>query len=103
MKLESIRKQTFLAAILVSFSILSFVQDAMGAERYTRWILEHWVSPWITVPLATVAFVVGCLIQVRIAIKTNPEVVAHKRATAQAKGSSSAYCPVCHPDEHASQ
>jgi len=49
----------FAAGALTTSSVLGIFQDVMGKEGYSQWVLTHWVSSSITLPLATVGLLLA--------------------------------------------
>ncbi len=47
----------FGAGIMLGISTFSLFQDIMGKEAYIEYLHNHWVSGWVTVPLALICFV----------------------------------------------
>jgi hypothetical protein len=47
--------------VLIVAAALSLLQDLMGLERYVQLVRDHWISPWVTVPLALSLWLCGVL------------------------------------------
>lgn len=56
---ENILLYTGLACVLFSAATRSLMQDYLGEQAYIEMIRAHWVSAWITVPIAGVMLLVG--------------------------------------------
>ncbi len=70
----------FWAGAAVFSSVSSLVQDAMGREGYAQHVLNHWVSGWYSVPIATLALALVLpdlytYVKMRPAVKTVVETV----------------------------
>ena len=49
----------FWAGVIGYASVISLIQDFIGQEAYIKMAREHWVSGWITVPIATLGLCVS--------------------------------------------
>lgn len=70
----------FWAGAATFSSVMSLVQDAMGREGYAQHVLNHWVSGWYSVPLATLALALTlpdlyAYVKMRRAVQTVVETV----------------------------
>lgn len=50
----SVTTRSFHAGVVFAICIESLVQDALGREGYIAVVRAHWISGWITVPIALV-------------------------------------------------
>lgn len=55
----------YLAGSLLTVAPLMLFQDFMGREGYSEWVLNHWVTPWFTVPLALLSLAIGVAIVIK--------------------------------------
>lgn len=61
------RAKPFATGVVITVCVMSLYQDYMGLDGYVAHVREHWVEPWVTVPVAIVgifAMIVGRLVDV---------------------------------------
>ena len=52
----------FVAGFLTCSAITSLQQDILGMEGTVRMVVNHWITGWITVPLAILALIAAVIL-----------------------------------------
>jgi uncharacterized membrane protein len=56
------QQTAYCVGAIVTINVLSLVEDAMGKERYLKFVSEHWATSTYTVPTAVFLLVVAVFV-----------------------------------------
>jgi len=52
----------FIAGFLFAISSFGLYQDFLGREGYAQYVLDHWVTGWISVPIEVATLIIALVL-----------------------------------------